>query len=82
MHTFTIFDYAAYEITIFVFALLLAKILPFLTWMSTRVYVAIVAIGMTHLYERIYGTSHPTVEKTDTTVKKSSKKSVKKTAKK
>ncbi len=55
MHTFTVFDYALYEITIFVLALLLVKYLPFLTSAPAWVYLVIIAIWATHLYEVISG---------------------------
>jgi hypothetical protein len=44
MNTFTIFDYASYEIVVFTMGLLLAKLLPFLVQGNTWLYIVIIAI--------------------------------------
>lgn|GEM_PF-6458120 len=54
MNTFTVFDYAFYEISIFAFTLLLAKYFPFLTSGYTWIYLVVVAIGLTHMYDVMY----------------------------
>ena len=75
MNTFTIFDYASYEIVVFTMGLLLAKLLPFLVQGNTWLYIVIIAIWATHMYDALYGKwTTPTTPKTPSPKKKTAKK--------
>ena len=55
MNTFTIFDYASYEILVFAAALLLVKLLPFLASWSIWLYILIIALAGMNMYNALYG---------------------------
>lgn len=55
LHKFNLADYGVYELTIMAGVLLLAKYFPVLLEVNQWVYAAMVAVGMVHILNRLFG---------------------------